>query len=322
MRLPVTLGVIALAVPAQARDPILSLPVDCVLGETCYVQNYMDHDPSPGAADLTCGPQSYDGHKGTDFALVSLAQMRAGVAVRAAAPGTVRAVRDGMADVAADSPGAPDISGRECGNGVVVNHGGGWETQYCHLKQGSIAVRRGQRVGKATVLGEVGLSGDTEFPHLHLGLRHDGAEIDPFLPLGIVQCGVPPPPGLWEDGLAYQPGGLIAAGIASGVPDFAAVLDDASSPDSLPGDTPALVVWGTAHGTRAGDRIRLTLRSPDGLILDRTEELTRSRARVYRAAGRKAPGTWPAGLYQAEVLLLRDGETLDRKQVAFRIDPP
>lgn len=324
MRLALTLAVLAshLATPAAARDPILTLPLDCVLGDTCYVQNYMDHDPGPGAADLTCGPQSYDGHQGTDFALISLAEMRAGVAVRPAAPGTVRALRDGMPDIALGSPGAPEIAGKECGNGVVVDHGGGWETQYCHMKQGSIAVRPGQRVGLRTVLGQVGLSGQTEFPHLHLSLRHDGTEVDPFLPSDIVQCGVAPPPGLWSDGLRYRAGGLSAAGIAAELPSFDAVLEDAASPEALPSNAPALVVWGIAHGVRAGDRMRLTLAAPDGVVLDRVIDLTRTQARVFRASGRTATGVWHPGPYRAEILLLRDGRVLDRKALAVTIDPP
>jgi hypothetical protein len=50
----------------------------------------------------------------------------------ASAPGTVRGVHDDMTDVLQGTPGAPDVSDRECGNGVVVSHSGDCETQYCH----------------------------------------------------------------------------------------------------------------------------------------------------------------------------------------------
>ena len=86
--------------PGVARNLILNPPLACDLATTCFIQNYMDRDPGPGAADFTCHLLSYDGHSGTDFALPGMAMMAAGVDVIAAAPGTVTGVRDGMADQA------------------------------------------------------------------------------------------------------------------------------------------------------------------------------------------------------------------------------
>jgi hypothetical protein len=314
------LALLALPAPAAARDPILSLPVDCTLGETCYIQNYMDHDGGPGAADFTCGPLTYDDHSGTDIALPSLGAMAAGVAVRAAAPGTVTGLRDGMADIAFDAEGAPDVTGKECGNGVVVDHGGGWETQYCHLKQGSIAVRKGQKVGKATLLGQVGLSGQTQFPHLHLSVRHDGARVDPFLPDGIVQCGLPPGPTLWQGPLAYVPGGLIAVGIADRVPDYGEVKAGGLDRPVLPGKAPALVVWGHAFGARAGDELTLRLEGPAGVVVHQTVDIDKTQAQVYRAVGQRSPGGWAAGEYTGTVTLRRDGAVLDEGRVTVRVE--
>nr|WP_309501337.1 hypothetical protein [uncultured Roseovarius sp.] len=66
------------AAPAAATErPELGLPVACTLGETCHVQQYVDYDPGPGLRDFMCRSLSYDGHKGTDFAL-NLLQADAG----------------------------------------------------------------------------------------------------------------------------------------------------------------------------------------------------------------------------------------------------
>jgi murein DD-endopeptidase MepM/ murein hydrolase activator NlpD len=111
----------ALASPAGAFE--LAFPAGCTLGQDCYIQQYHDHDPGPEATDYTCGPLSYDGHDGTDIALPTRADMAAGVAVLAAAPGVVKGLRDGVADA------APFPTGQDCGNGVVIDHGNGWETQ-------------------------------------------------------------------------------------------------------------------------------------------------------------------------------------------------
>ena len=69
---------------AAANPPRLGLPVSCSLGDTCFIQQFVDHAAGPDARDYTCGALSYDGHKGTDFGLPNLRQMAAGVDVLAA----------------------------------------------------------------------------------------------------------------------------------------------------------------------------------------------------------------------------------------------
>ena len=96
-------AVAALACSAHADEPHLDLPVECTPGETCWIVNYVDHDPGKGFRDYHCGALGYDGHAGTDFALRDEAAMQAGVAVLAAAAGTVKAVRDGMPDTGLQS---------------------------------------------------------------------------------------------------------------------------------------------------------------------------------------------------------------------------
>lgn len=308
-----------LAAQATAGSFLLNPPADCTLGETCFVQNYVDRDPSPGAADFTCGPMTYDGHKGTDFALPSLAAMRDGVDVLAAAPGTVIALRDGMPDTGIETP---DMDGRDCGNGVVIRHGGGWETQYCHMQQGSVRVARGQRVAKGTVLGQVGLSGRTEFPHVHLSVRRDGAVVDPFAPApGPITCSETRGRGLWQDPIAYQPGAVLSAGFTSQPPSYAQVKDGLPSPDSLPANAPALVLWAHALGGQAGDVLVLEITGPHGrTLLAHEAAVERDQARFFRFAGKplRAAG-WPEGTYRGKVSLQRDGTTISRRAVTLRI---
>src|SRR5262249_35663984 len=59
--------VLLLATTATAFE--LGLPIDCEVGRSCVIQNYVDHDPSPNARDYQCGTLTYDGHNGTDFRL-------------------------------------------------------------------------------------------------------------------------------------------------------------------------------------------------------------------------------------------------------------
>ena len=128
----------------------LSLPVRCVLGESCWLANYVDVDPTQAARDFRCGARTYDGHDGVDIAIRDLSVMREGVPVVASASGVVRNVRDGMDDVAlTDAAARARVGSRECGNGVVIQHDGGWETQYCHLRRASVRVKPGDQVTAA-----------------------------------------------------------------------------------------------------------------------------------------------------------------------------
>lgn len=299
--------------PAEAFE--LWQPIDCRLGETCFIQQYMDHDPGPAAQDFLCGPLSYDGHEGTDFALPSLAAMQAGVTVQAAAPGVVRGIRDDMADMAFGTPGAPALEGRDCGNGVVIAHEGGWETQYCHMKRGSIAVRPGDRVMAGSPLGQVGLSGRTQFPHLHLSLRQNGREVDPFAPASA-GCGASATP-LWADPMPYQPGGIIAIGLSDAVPPFDAVKAG-TVPPPAGATAPALVVWAYLFGTRAGDVLRLQITDPEGAVIADDIALDRTQAQSFRALGKRLRAAqWPGGTYTGSAILLRNGAEVDRATLAL-----
>ncbi|RKF13870.1 M23 family metallopeptidase [Roseovarius spongiae] len=307
--------------PAQDRL-ILGLPVDCILGETCHIQQYTDRDPGPGVRDFMCNGLTYDGHKGTDFALPSRAAMRAGVAVLAAAPGRVRGVRNAMEDRAYTPDMAAALGGRNCGNGVVIDHGGGWETQYCHMRKGSVTVRPGDRVKRGDRLGLVGLSGRTQFPHAHLSVRHAGRVVDPFAPDGPVACdGAQPSDTLWQDTPAYAPGGIIAAGIATTVPSFEEIKDGVAHAATLDSDAPALVGWGYAFGGRAGDVVRLSLMGARGEIVTHDATLDKAQAQFFRAAGRRARGRgWGPGRIVLRVTLIRDGEEIDSAEASARIE--
>ncbi len=206
------------AAPAGAEAPLLSLPIDCILGETCFIEDFVDADPGAGQTDYTCGLKSRDGHSGTDIALLDFGAMETGVAVLAAAPGTVDATRDGMADTPYTPEIATEMQGRECGNAVRIDHGNGTQTLYCHLRRGSITVRSGDVVEKGDPLALVGLSGQTNYPHVHLTVLQGGQIVDPFAPAAQGDCGETAGT-LWQDPPAYHPGRRARRGRRFGRPE-------------------------------------------------------------------------------------------------------
>lgn len=309
----------------------LGLPIACRPGTDCWVVNYVDLDPGPGVRDYACGRASYDGHKGVDFAVRDFSLVARGVPVRAAAAGEVKRVRDGMTDVAGPGDAAGgDISGRECGNGVVIDHGQGWTTQYCHLRKGSIAVKPGQPVAAGDAVGLVGQSGLAEFPHVHLQVAKNGKIVDPFRGTepGGASCGLGAKP-LWGDaalsGLAsYRPSAIYNGGIAAEAPDPAATRKGLHREATMSAAAPALVAWADLFWVAAGDRIRIRLLGPRGEILaDNIVAVEKIQARRFVFAGvrRKAPA-WPEGLYRSEVVLLRekDGRATEEARFAHALE--
>ena len=57
------------------------------------------------------------------------------------------------------------------GNTVIIKHTDGLYSKLCHLQKGSISVKPGDNVRYGQVIGKVGNSGRSPFPHLHFQLQ-------------------------------------------------------------------------------------------------------------------------------------------------------
>jgi hypothetical protein len=297
------------SVPAAAFE--LGLPIACKFGEDCFIQQYVDRDSGPGAKDYACGGQTYDGHKGIDMRVRTIEDVQKGVAVLAAAPGVVIGVRDGMRDhLVRTYDDRVAVSDHECGNGVRIDHGHGWQTQYCHLRQGSVCVEKGQQVVSGTKLGEVGYSGDAAFPHVHLQVSKNGSIVDPFLPDPTASCGEGGK-SLWSasvwQALTYRPGTLLAVGLT----DRAITLKELEqgTPLAKPSRDTPVVAYMWAINLQQHDLLEVAVIYRGKVVAKNSQRLERNKAQFMLFAGKRSlPGGWLKGTYTSEAQVIRDGK--------------
>lgn len=133
-------------------------------GEQCAsVSGWMK--PVPGTVGSPFGPRGGAFHYGVDIAAPK------GTTIRAAASGVVITVKcnahrtDGT-PYSCDIDGDP-VTVRGCGWYMELLHADQTVTRYCHMVRRPL-VQVGQQVAVGQVIGEVGSSGHSSGPHLHL----------------------------------------------------------------------------------------------------------------------------------------------------------
>jgi murein DD-endopeptidase len=297
---------LAQSTPAP-KSPAFGLPIDCKLGQNCYVMHYVDRDPSKELIDFGCGRQTYDGHNGTDFGIANLQRMKAGVPVIAVADGQVLRGRDEVEDVLiANQAEKAAVQGTECGNGMVIDHGNGWTAQYCHLRQGSVVVKPGTRVKKGTVLGMVGSSGLASFPHVHLTVRYQDKVVDPFVGVNDSQsCSITRSP-LWAKSINYVSTGLVSAGFAPQPPTQLELWQGKYENPRIVATSPALIFWVHSYGVLTGDVEQLQLINPQGQVVNKQQKPIGKSARSFVSYGGNRQLT--SGKWQGKYQLTRNNK--------------
>jgi len=302
---------------ALADGPPFDLPVVCT-GNSCDIVHYVDHDPGPNIRDYACGTTTYDGHRGTDFAIPDEATMLDGVPVLSIADGTVVALREGVEDIDSGRISPSSLDGIECGNGILIDHDDGWQSQYCHLRRGWVAVKQGDRVSRGQVIGRIGISGQATFPHLHFNLRKDGELVDPFSGTAMgtstrADCSVENA-ALWSSSaraqLNYKEITLYGHGFSMARPNASDLKRGYGKDPELPRTSPALYFWAYLIGANDGDVIRMSLQTPDGkgghrdFVIDLPNDAG-PRAKWFFINMDRPGSQWPAGTYEGEITFTR-----------------
>ncbi len=181
----------------------------------------------------------------------------------------------------------------------------------------------GATVAAGETIGRVGLSGETEFPHLHFTVRHDGNVTDPFSADGTdrsCDAGQSLWAGELQAQLSYRAPAILNTGFAPGPVTMETIEAGTAGLEPLTSNSPALVAFARAIGLEAGAVERMLIRGPDGSILAEhaSDPLDRSKAQMMKFVGkRRPPGGWPKGTYTATYSILRAGRIVAEQE--FRV---
>lgn len=319
------------AIGHTAKKPRFTFPVECILGEDCWTVNYVDLDPADGKAiDHKCSNRTYDTHKGTDFALKDHQTMLSGVNVKSVMEGRVLRFRDGETDTVKDEADLKALSSknRDCGNGILIDHAPagfqGLQTMYCHLKQGSLKVKEGEIVKAGQTIAQIGHSGFTEFPHLHLSVFWEGGIIDPFTGTLNTQGCKAFKYSMWkDDSITYEPFAIYDGGFEGAVPNFDKIKDGTYNFIKPGKDKNAFLFWTAIYGVEKGDEIMLHVAAPDGsTYVERNLTQDKTRARQFYYSGKRLheDSTLQSGTYTGTITVTRPGQPQKRKIFKAYID--
>lgn len=297
----------------------LSNPLACDMENNCFIQTYVDHSSAPHtqkntdpAKDFSCGPLAKKGYWATDFRVTYYNPNKA-PAVLAAADGKVIAIRRTMPDSIHTTYTPYQIPlGKEAGNSIIIKHESGFETQYNHLKFGSILVAEGQNIKQGEKIAEVGSSGRTVLPKLGFSVRENGLPVDPFSYGTVWACGNTDA-SLWKQEIAhtfnYKETGIARAGFSEHIPEAAHLRTGLGIKQVRRISPESIIFWADFYGIQKDDIIYMRIQDPTGQLFAEQESIARTDYPVWLGyVGRKNnTGALTSGIYTAEVLLQRNG---------------
>jgi hypothetical protein len=227
-------------------------PIAGVPYQDWTIVNYLDLG---GGTDYYGGNYTYGGHTGLDFTLPNFAAMDRGVAVYAAAGGTVIYAHDGEFDRnTAENQQSPYP------NYITIDHGNDLISRYLHLKKNSLLVNVGDTVSAGQKIAEVGSSGNSTDAHLHFEVFYTNSwYIETYLN----------PDYWWQNPLPYSgnmPGSL-DHGITDHDPAFPELRERPKTVLAFAqGSWQTACLWVQLHGITENDQLDFCFYRPNGSL--------------------------------------------------------
>ena len=238
-------------------------------------------------------------------------EMIKGFEVLAANEGRVLSIQNSIPDQILNEQVKKSLKGNLCGNTVVLDHGNGWRTQYCHLMKDSVIVEPGEYVESGQPLGLLGLSGFTTYPHLEFILQKDDQFIDPFHSLkDKSKCGKQTR-SLWKysQEIPYSDSIVISSNFSETLPKLIEVMLGNHSPPFLTRDIKRLVFWVQILGAKKGDIHSIFITNQEGKIISQSLKnilVTNEAVGIFSIVHNIGSGKFKPGLYKGNFVVERD----------------
>lgn len=294
--------------PLAAKAEPMAFPLICAAGQSCFIIAYPDMGQG---RDYTCGPATTIGDPFLRIGLPDVATITQGIFVVAADAGRVIDASDGVPDLVISSKKQLAKGTSNCGNGIVIDHGAGLTTAYCHLKRNSVKVAKGDIVEKGQVIGLAGQSGVALWPQLGFSIQKKGYTIDPITGGSPAEgCGFKA-----RDVLAlpdafktYQPAAIVTLGFADTPQQAGPVaIGKALRLAQIHPSSPSITFWGMVLGLKTGDKIETRLRDPQGRSFHYQEIImdTDKDRQLVNIPRKRGYAYWREGLYSGELIVTR-----------------
>lgn len=307
------LTIIVLTPDTHALELKFSIPIECKFGEDCFLLNQVEK--------VECAQLPFSTKDGVIFIAKHDALVRDGIKILASQDGRVKAVRSNVDDQDKSTVGiAP------CGNGLIITHANGYETQYCYLRKDSIKLKKGDKVKEGQELGLMGMSGNINYPALLFTLKQKNKHIDPFTNNHASKdCGYNSDKSLWNSEAikAMIHSGTIITnyGFTTEEPEIAKARNGDYNIMTIAGNTNIIGYFIDLIGVYEGDLIFIEMLSPDGYkIVSYQKKFVDFNPRafahiVYKNQSQKLN----EGEYKISFKLLRQGSIIIEKQDSLKI---
>mgnify|MGYP003385809337 FL=1 len=290
----------------------MAFPLVCEPGRTCWILNYPDIDADPAKAqDYSCGPSAAEGDSFLRIGLADATAIPLDMMVLAAQGGVVKDANDGISDRVIASRKQLAAGSLNCGNGIVIDHGMGLQSAYCHLRKGSIKVKKGDRVMKGQVIASAGQSGLATWPQLGFAILKSGYMVDPVTGNTSAEgCGFKERPiiALPPEFMSYQPAAIVSMGFSISPADREAIaLGGAPRFATINREERTINLWAMVLGIHTGDEVDIRIRDPRGRTFQNQnfvadKDYDRLPVNVGRDRGYVG---WRQGTYVGEVKVTR-----------------
>ena len=199
-----------------------------------------------------------------------------------------------------------------------------WEKYAAVLVDYSTKVKKGDFVTSGQTIGQIGLSGLTEFPHLHINVQQGDKFFDPFT--GRERYTVGSKNSLWNANvyqqLIYKPLIIYNVGVSDEIPKLLDIRNEKYKTERISFFSNMMIFWVDMFHVETNDVINIVVKNPDGnIFLNKKIVFDKSNAKKLFYVGKRKPSNgFSKGRYTVQISFKRPNTNIsDNKSFSFTI---